>query len=141
MKSFSRTVGMLIASALGRQDQQEQMKQWQARRLGFVLKAAATRELAQLPDTNWFDGSRQISVRARADADGRLELSFQAQGYAAMRRWAGQSVRLLAQREDALVIDQRFRFGNEGQGSVLLGDTPEVRAALAAFELLADRDH
>lgn len=138
MPDLQHTVAVITAAALGRDDYRDLAQSLRARQLAFTLKAAATQEAPQLPQGPWFDGGRQMQVRTSA-LDGSLQLEFQAQGYAAMRRWARREARLLAQRDAERIIDQRFRFSAEGKGLVVVADTPEVRAALGDFQLLSGR--
>lgn len=139
MSRLSDTLRTVLAAAEAEADFRAVEQALARRRLRFTLKAAATQAMPALPAAPWFDQARQLSVQASADA-GRLQLRFQAQGYAAMRRWARLSARLLASRDGELLVDQRFRFSPSGEGVVILSDTPEVRRALGGFEVLAERE-
>lgn len=139
MTALIHTVSVITTAALGAADHAEVSAALRSRRLEFMLKAAASQDSPKLPDAQWYDGGRQMAVQTRSE-DGRLELSFQAQGYEAMRRWAKRGVRLLARHRGTIVVDQHFRFSADGRGTLVLADTANVRESLASFELLADRD-
>lgn len=100
----------------------------------FRLLAAASRQTAALPDHPLRDNRQQLTLTIR-QGDGRLELSLQALGFAALRRIAGKQARLVSADQR---IDRRFGFDRNGSGRVILQDSPEIRTALAALSVILD---
>lgn len=95
----------------------------------FRLLAASARPDPVWPDDGWSDVRHLLAARVESARDA-LQLSLQAEGFAALQMVAGHAALL---RSDDGTIDQQFRFDQRGRGLVVLRDAPDVRRALGHF--------
>ncbi len=127
------TVSVLLNGALAREDLRW-LQRRADRRYEFRLLAAADREVPELPERGWYDLRHLLKVTV-ASSNAELRLTVQAEGYAALVRVANRASRLHSR--DG-TIDLRLGFDGAGRALAVLGDTPEVRRALAQIYLTTD---
>ncbi len=131
--ALARTVSVLVASALAEEDL-SWVRRYRERRYEFRLLAAADQEVAQLPREGWYDIRHLLKVDSVSE-NGELRLVMQAEGFAALSRVANRGSRL---RSKDGVVDLKFGFDSAGHALAVLADTPDVRRALAQFDLVLD---
>ena len=131
LRDFRFTVEVLLAVAVAGEtlDQERATPPPANVNLRFELLAAAETAEPTLPAEGWYDPQRLILARV-SEEPGRLRLTLQAQGFAALERFAGRKAVV---RDDAGRLDYPFGFDAGGQGVCFLADSAAVRAALRAF--------
>ncbi len=98
----------------------------------FRLLAAATDLVPALPDQPVRDTTHQLTLSVQTGA-GRIRLTLQALGFAALRQFAGQRARLVS---DDLQINRRFGFDQRGGGIIILDDSAAIRLALRSTRVV-----
>jgi hypothetical protein len=124
------TVEVLIASARARRDLRR-LERRAAGRFHFRLLAAATEDMARPPLEGWHDVKRQLKIQAVTVGE-ELQISLQAEGYAALRLVALAAARLVSP-DGALNV--RFRFDRSGNAFAALHANESVLRALADFRV------
>jgi hypothetical protein len=131
--ALARTVSVLVAAALAEEDL-NWVRRYRERRYEFRLLAAASQEVPELPRDGWYDVRHLLKVASTSE-NGELRLVMQAEGFAALSRVANRGSRL---RSRDGVVDLKVGFDSAGRALAVLADTPDVRRALAQFDLVLE---